>query len=171
MSATYSIWLVPERDSRAYRALDERIGDHARSYPDAPDFEPHITLLGGIGTDETTAVERTDDLVRGCDPFELNFSDVSCSTTTHQCVFLLVTPSATLLRLRRSAAESFGRGERLYVPHLSLVYSEMDVDERVRLVRSIDAESLPDSVRIDTVEVVDTAGPVSEWRTVSTHPL
>lgn len=84
-------------------------GDHARSYPDAPDFEPHITLLGGIETDEATAIERTRELVRGCDPFELGFTGVSCSTTTHQCVFLFVTPSAALLRLRRAASESFER--------------------------------------------------------------
>jgi 2'-5' RNA ligase len=171
MSETYSIWLVSDRESRAYRALDELIGDHARSYPDAPDFEPHITLLGGIEADEGRVVERTRDLARDCDPFELDFSDVSCSTTTHQCVFLLVTPSAELLRLRRSASESFGRDERMYVPHLSLVYSGMNIEDRVRLVRSIDTASLPDGVRIDTVEVVDTGGPVPEWRTVSTHPL
>lgn len=171
MSETYSIWLVPDRETRVYRVLDERISDRARSYPNAPDFEPHITLLGGIERDEATVVERTQDLVRGCDPFGLDFSAVSCSTTTHQCVFLLVTPSAALLRLRRSASESFGLAERMYVPHLSLVYSVIDVEERVRLVRSIDTESLPDSVRIDAVEVVDTGGPVPDWRTVSKHSL
>jgi 2'-5' RNA ligase len=171
MSATYSIWLVPDRETRAYRTLDELIGDYAQSYPDAPDFEPHITLLGGIETDEATVSERTCDLVGGRDPFALDFIDVSCSTTTHQCVFLLVAPSAPLLRLRRTASEVFDRDERMYVPHLSLVYSWMEVEERVRLVRSIDAESLPDGVRIDTVEVVDTSGPVPDWETVSTHPL
>jgi 2'-5' RNA ligase len=171
MSETYSIWLVPDSGTRAYRALDELIGDNARSYPDAPDFEPHITLLGGVETDEATAVERTRDLARGRDPFGLEFSDVSCSTTTHQCVFLHVAPSAALLRLRRAASESFGRDERMYVPHLSLVYSDMDVADRVRLMRSIETESLPDGVRVDTIEVVETGGPVPDWRTVSTHPL
>jgi 2'-5' RNA ligase len=171
MSATYSIWLVPERGTRAYQTLDGLIGDHARSYLDAPDFEPHITLLGGIATDEATVVDRTRALVRGCNSFELDFAGVSCSTTTHQCVFLLVAPSVPLLRLRRAASESFSRDERMYTPHLSLVYSGMDIEERVRLFRSIDVESLPDSVRIDTVEIVDTSGPVPDWETVSTQPL
>ena len=171
MSETYSLWLVSDEDTDAYRTLDERISDYARSYPDAPDFEPHITLLGGIEAAEATVVERTRDLVAERDPFDLDVSGVSCSTTTHQCVFLLVTPSTALLRLRRAATESFGRGERMYVPHLSLVYSELAVEDRVRLMRSVGTESLPDRVRIDSVAVVETDGPVPGWRTVSTHPL
>jgi 2'-5' RNA ligase len=171
MSGTYSIWFGPDRETQAYRRLNELIGEYARSYPDAPDFDPHITLLGGIETDEPTVVDRTQDLARGRDPLELAFGDASCSTTTHQCVFLLVVPSTALLELRRAASEAFDRDERLYVPHLSLIYSGMDIDDRVRAVQSIDADSVPDSVRVDTIEVVDTSGPVSEWRTVSAQSL
>ena len=80
-------------------------------------------------------------------------------------------PTADLLRLRRAAAESFDRDGELYVPHLSLVYGGLCAEERVRLARSIDAESLPGTVRVDAVEVVETSGSVPEWRTVSTHAL
>lgn len=168
MSGTYSIWLVPDREAQEYQILDELIGEYARSYPDAPDFDPHITLLGGIETDEPTVVDRTQDLARGRDPLELAFGDVSCSTTTHQCVFFLVAPSVPLLEFRQAATEAVGRAAEMYVPHLSLVYGELSPETRVRAVQSIDADSLPDSVRVDTVEVVDTDGPVSDWRTVST---
>lgn len=171
MSETYSIWLVPDRETRAYRTLDGLIGDFAQSYSDAPDFEPHVTLLSGIEMDEAAVEARLRDLVRDHNPFGVEFGDVSCSTTTHQCVFLLVAPSVTLLRFRRTASELFDREERMYVPHLSLVYSGMNMEDRVRLARSIDAESLPDDVQVDTVKVVDTGGSVPDWRTVSTHPL
>ncbi len=171
MTETYSLWLVPERGTPAYRRLDDLISDRSRSYPDAPDFDPHVTLLGGIDADEGGVSERTQALVRGCDPFDLDFVDVSCSTTTHQCVFLLMAPSVVLLELRRDASAAFERDERMYVPHLSLVYSDMGPKERIRVVESTDVESLPDGVRIDTVELVDTGGPVAEWRTVSAYAL
>ena len=171
MSGTYSIWLVPDRETQEYRRLDELIGEYARSYPDAPDFDPHITLLGGIETDEPTVVDRARDLVRGRDPLELEFGDISCSTTTHQCVFLLTAPSVPLLEFRQAATESFGRAAEMYVPHVSLVYGDLNFEDRVRAVRSIDTASLPDSVLVDTIEVVDTDGPVSDWRTVSTQSL
>ena len=171
MPGTHSMWLIPDRGSPAYRRLDDLITDYARSHPDAPDFEPHITLLGGIETNEATVVNRTRDLVRGRDPLKLAFGDVSCSTTTYQCVFLLVVPSVPLLELRQAATDSFGRAAELYVPHVSLVYGDLSPENRVQATRSIDADSLPDSVRVDTIEIVDTDGPVSEWRTVSTHPL
>ena len=171
MSGTYSIWLVPDRETQKYQTLDELISEHTRSYPDAHDFDPHITLLGGIETDEPTVMDRTQDLARDRDPLELAFGDASCSTTTHQCVFLLVAPSVPLLEFRQAATEAVGRAAEMYVPHLSLVYSELSPEARVRAARSIDADSLPDSVRVDTIEVVDTDGPVSEWRTVLTQSL
>lgn len=171
VSGTYSIWLIPDRESPAYRALDDLIADHARSHPDAPNFDPHITLLGGIETDEATVVDRTRNLARGRDPLELNFGDVSCSTTTHQCVFLLAVPSVPLLDLRQAATEAFGRAAKMYVPHVSLIYGDLSPEDRVRAVRSIDADSVPDSVQSDTLEIVETGGAVSDWRPVSTISL
>lgn len=171
MSGTYSIWLVPDRETQEYQTLDELIGEYARSYPDTPDFDPHITLLGGIETDEPTVVDRTRDLARGRDPLELAFGDVSCSTTTHQCVFLLVAPSVPLLQFRQAATGAVGRAAEMYVPHMSLVYGDLSPEDRVRVVRSIDTDALPDSVVLDTIEIVDTDGAVSEWRTVSTQSL
>jgi 2'-5' RNA ligase len=171
MPGPYSIWLLPDRETTAHRRLDDLIADHARAHPDAPEFDPHITLLGGIETDEKTVGDRTRDLTRGRDPLELAFGGVSCSTTTHQCVFLLVWPSVPLLELRQAATESFGRAAEMYVPHVSLIYSALSPEDRVRMVRSIDADSLPDTVPIDAVEIVDTGGPVSDWQTVSTYTL
>ena len=171
MAGTYSIWLVPDRETQAYQTLDELIGEYARSYPDSPDFDPHITLRGGIETDEPTVRDRGRGLVRGRDPLELAFGDVSCSTTTHQCVFLLVAPSVPLLEFRQAATESVVGAAEMYVPHVSLVYGDLSPEERVRAVRSIDADSVPDSVLVDTIEIVDTDGPVSEWRSVSAHSL
>ncbi|SDN46913.1 Cyclic phosphodiesterase-like protein [Haloarchaeobius iranensis] len=59
----------------------------------------------------------------------------------------------------------------MYVPHLSLIYSEMSIADRVSMVESIDLEALPATVRTDTLAVVDTTGEVSEWRTISTAGL
>lgn len=171
MTDAHSIWLVPDRSGAAYRRLDDIIADRARAYPDAPDFDPHVTLLGGVDVDREAVTERARELAHGCGPLDLDFGDASCSTTTHQCVFVLITPSAELLELRRAASAAFGRDERMYVPHVSLVYGDLDVDERVREVASIDAASLPDSVRIDTLAVVDTGGSVPEWETVATYSL
>lgn len=171
MTSTYSIWLVPDVDSDAYRTLDALIGDFAESYADAPDFEPHVTVLGGVEAEQATVEDRTRDLLADRGPFDLAVGDVSCATTTHQCVFLLIDPSLTVMRLYRRATELFGSAESMYVPHLSLVYSDMPLEERRDLVGAVDVDALPDRIRVETVAVVDTDGAVPEWERVASVSL
>jgi len=168
MSQAYSIWLVPDSHTAEYRCLEDLIDEHARKH-DAPDFEPHVTVLGGVAEQRGVVEERTREVVRERDPFELEFMGVSCSTTDHQCVFVLVRPSVGLLDVHRQVSESLGPSGGMYVPHLSLVYGGMPLEDRVREVRAIEATGVPDAVRADTVAVVDTAGPVPEWETVAAY--
>lgn len=169
MPETYSVWLIPDVESSAYQSLDELIRAKAGKYPDAPDFRPHITVIGGLNSDRDLVLERTKELAASEDPFETDFIDISCSTTNHQCVFLLLDPSNELLSLNQRAVQLFELDSSMYVPHLSLIYSDMSIEERIKTTRSICSESLPDSVEINMIEVVDTGGPVNDWETVAEY--
>lgn len=169
MSDDYSIWLIPDTESSVYRSLDELITSKAEEYPDAPDFRPHVTVLGGLDMERDSLLERTQELAASQDPFEIDFIDISCSTTNHQCVFLLADPSIELLSLNQRAIQLCEQDNSMYVPHLSLIYSDMGLDDRVEATRSIGAESLPSSVEIETIEVVDTSGPEPNWETVAEY--
>lgn len=169
MSNPYSVWLIPESDSSAYRSLNKLISQNAQTYPDAPDFRPHVTVVGGIRMDRDLVEERTQKISDNYDPFEIDFIDTSCSTTNHQCVFLLVAPSIELLSLNQRAVQMLEQNNSMYVPHLSLIYSDMSLEDRIEATRSIDLASLPNSVEIDTIAVVDTSGPVSDWETVAEY--
>jgi hypothetical protein len=171
VSGEHSIWLLPARETSEYRTLDTVITEYAESCSDAPDVRPHVTVLGGVNEGREFVERRTRKPIRGVEPFELEFARVSCSTTNHQCVFRLVDPSVEVLELHQRALERFGVTGGMYVPHLSLVYSGMGLQDRVELTRKTDMESLPGSVRTDTVEAVSTGGDVSEWKTVATFGL
>jgi 2'-5' RNA ligase len=170
VSSEYSVWLVPDRDSTAYRQLAETIEDYAEAY-DTPAFDPHVTILGSISDEQDRIARQIEDLVTGYDPLELPLTNVHCSTTTHQCVFQFVDPNEPLFELHRDAVRSFDAAPGMYVPHVSLLYSDVGMAERVRLVQEIDQESLPETATTDTIEVVDTQGPVDDWQPVSRHPL
>ena len=86
-------------------------------------------------------------------------------------MFLLAEPTIDLLSLHQKAVEVFDVDAGMYVPHLSLVYSDMGMEERLELVESIDAASLPSSVHVGEIVLVETSGPVSEWETVATYEL
>lgn len=167
----YSVWLVPDRGSEAYQQLEETIEEYAQLDEDAPEFEPHITVVGGIQDSESVLEEGVQSLAEGQAVFDIEFTGVQCSTTRHQCVFLLVEPTAEVLSLHQEAVEVFDVDDGMYVPHLSLIYSDMDVEERLDLAESIDMSTFPSTVQVGELVLVKTTGPVSEWETVARYNL
>ncbi|MDB2252219.1 2'-5' RNA ligase family protein [Halorubrum ezzemoulense] len=168
---TYSLWLVPGTETTARRQLRATITELAERYEDAPVFEPHVTVIGGIDGERGALKETTRTLAARIAPLELTFEGVRWSTTRHQCVFLLVEPTLELLDLRRSAQEAIGGSTAAYHPHLSLVYSDMDLAERRDVAQSIDMAGLPDSITCQALALVDTTGAESEWETLVSVPL
>lgn len=166
----YSLWLAPDPDGPAGRALADRIAAYAEAHDDAPVFDPHLTVVGGVDVGATAAVERTRDAAADHGPLEVRLVRPHCSTTRYQCVFLLAAPTADLLGLREDARRAFGRAASMYTPHLSLLYSDVEVGERRRLVEGYDGD-LPVSFAADHVQVVDTRGGVGEWSVVERVPL
>ncbi|WP_157964881.1 2'-5' RNA ligase family protein [Halorubrum sp. 48-1-W] len=169
MSDVYSIWLQPDHDSTEYRRLSGLIDDYSHRYDDAPVFDPHITLLGGLSGEQDTITGTTQTLTQERDSFEVSFPHTHCSTTRYQCVFLLVEPTLELLSLHESGVEAFETAGEMYVPHLSLIYSDMSLEERLELVEEIESESLPEAALFDTVAVVETTGDAKDWETIAEY--
>lgn len=171
MSDVYSLWLIPDRDTAAYGRLNKMISELAAAHDDAPEFEPHVTVLGGIHGDQDSIAERTQQLIAKRHPRDLTFTTVQCSTTKHQCVFLLVKPTQELLSLHQTAVQRFNTDAGMYVPHLSLIYSDMSIADRVAMVESIDIELLPGRVSADKLAIIKTTDSVPEWKTVAIYDL
>lgn len=167
----YSVWLTFDARSPAYERYRDRIAELAETVADAPVFEPHVTVVGGVDGTEATLVETTRTLASEFDPVEVTFGAVRCSTTRHQCVFRLVDPSLELFRLHGAAREASSLPATAYVPHLSLVYSDMGFQRRLELAASVDVASLPDRARAPTLTLVDTTGAVDEWESVASVRL
>lgn len=59
-------------------------------------FTPHVTLVGGIEATLEEATEASRRIASKLSPLELAFNDISCSTTYHQCVFMLAVKTTNL---------------------------------------------------------------------------
>ena len=161
----YSLWLIPGVDTTVYRRLKTTITELAAEHEDAPVFEPHITVVGGIDSERTVLKETTQTLANQTDPLTVAVEGVRWSTTRHQCVFLAVEPTLELGELHQSARKAVNKPATAYHPHLSLIYSEMDLAERRDIARSIDMAMLPDSLTCQRLQLIDTTGAESEWET------
>ena len=171
MTREYSLWLTLNDASQAHIQLQRVITTLVDTYEDAPEFEPHLTLVGGVAGDRQRLRQTVSALGDITGPLDLAVSGIQCSTTAHQCVFCPTEPSLPLLRLRGQAMAALDRPESMYVPHLSLVYSDMSLDQRVALADAIDPAALPDHVQATTIKLVETSGPVTEWESLHTVPL
>lgn len=171
LTRTYSLWLVPGTETTAHRQLQARIMELAERFEDAPMFEPHVTVIGGIDGERAALEETTRTLAAETTPLELAFEGVRWSTTRHQCVFLPVAPTLELMELRRPAREAISGSTAAYHPHLSLVYSEMDLPERRDVAQSIDTGTLPSNITCQALALVDTTRPEPEWETIVSVPL
>lgn len=166
MAREYSLWLTFDEASTGHTQLQRVITSLADTVEDAPEFEPHLTLVGGCDGERATLIQTVDTLSDSTSALALDISDIQCSTTTHQCIFCLVEPSLPLLRLRRQAMRALGRAASMYVPHVSLIYSDLPLDQRRAMAGAIDPAVIPNQVRATAIELVETSGAVTEWQSV-----
>ena len=69
--------------------------------------------------------------------YHLTFARVSCKDTFYQCVFLLCDTAAPVMQAGSQAKAHFDMTLEEYMPHLSLLYS--DIDKRARYVPTLQA--------------------------------
>lgn len=155
------LWLVPAAGTTAHRQVQATITQLAAEHEDAPVFEPHVTLVGGIDG-ERAALQTAQTLAGWTEPVELTFESIHWSTMRHQCIFVLVEPTLELTQLHWSAHEPVTGSTAAYHPHLSLIYSDMDLADRRDVAQSIDIAALPSSITCQTMKLIETTGPESE---------
>lgn len=167
MEKGYSLWLVPDNPSSLYRRLRSLIEEYASRYEDAPVFDPHVTVVGTIAAQEQRARANAAELAERHGTVDITLFRPHCSTTWHQCFFLLAEPTTDLLELHRDGLTMYGKDPEMYTPHLSLLYSDVPVRERRRLVEAFDQDRLPLTFTSDTLRLVDTEGAADAWETVA----
>ncbi|KAG2446365.1 hypothetical protein HXX76_000951 [Chlamydomonas incerta] len=129
----YSLWAQPK--GRLGEQLKAEIG-HLAARHGAPAFPPHTTVLGDIerpgGRQEVLAVAA--ELAQKVKKYRINFTDVTRGSIYYQCVYLSVAKDDGAMAAAATAREVFGITTGPYMPHLSLLYSDIPQEERAKAV-------------------------------------
>lgn len=162
---------------------------HLASQADAPDFPPHVTLIGGVARPKDHVLATAERLAGELAPVDIAFDRVAAGQIFHQCVYVMATPTAPLMAAGAAAKRAFDLPPALYMPHLSLIYSEMDAAAREALAGQEQARLLGDggagdgdgplshserSFTADSVAVWFTPEEdktLESWRAVAVFPL
>jgi 2'-5' RNA ligase len=101
-----------------------------------------MTLHGVVSSTDENVVKVTREAVKGLRPFSLEVGEVEFSSTYFQCIFARVKTNANLFNAHMALRHSFGmEEERVFMPHLSLVYGDFEMEKREKITKEIDIKN------------------------------
>lgn len=163
----FSIWIVPSSDIK--KQLSEIVGDLSVKYQ-APNFEPHMTLLGDVSLDKETMLQKSHLLVSQLKPFSASLGEISFSTTYFQSVFVHIKSNAALMNANLKAKEVFQVPNTIFMPHMSLLYGDHPMEEREKIASQITILGNL-SFNVEKIIVVPSTKDPSEWKYLAEIPL
>lgn len=164
-STRYALWLVPQGQRR--KQLSELITRLARGHG-APAFEPHLTLIGSITSDdEGDVLRRTHLLASRLEPFEIKLAEVMHRDEFYRCLYLKAEPTEGLLRANVEArlvmAEICGPSE--FYPHLSLLYGDFFPMVKEAIMQDI-GRRMDITFTATAIKLVRICGGPKDWKPV-----
>lgn len=168
MEKRYSLWLMPPpavrtRFAALIASLSERLG--------TPRFEPHLTLTGGVYADDVEPLARVAALAARRPPVRVRLTAADYTEAYFRCLFVRAELTSDLLALQRAAAEALGQPpDAQFMPHLSLVYGDLDTARKEAILddigRRFDVEFVADRLALYAPE-----GAPPLWRSLAEFPL
>jgi len=161
----YSLWLEPP-EGRLAEQLQAEV-DRLRVQHGGPTFAPHVTLAAFEAGDDATAEDWAAGTAAKLAPIYVSFTDVGAGTIFHQCVFIRCAKVDALMTAAETAKATLRLPQSSYMPHLSLLYSDIDQDTRGAVVQEVQQRLYGEAEGYDTLllEPGFSATELSLWRT------
>ena len=158
MENKYSLWLIPTGE--VYNKFAKIISDLAKEY-NAPIFEPHVTLIGGIvGTEEELSVKtaRLAEIIR---PFKIKLNRMDYFPERHRALIIRAEKTNELIEAKNRAIEVFNLPLVEYMPHLSLLYGDFSSATKEKIIRKLGSK-FDDEFEIKSIYLYYTSGEEQE---------
>lgn len=156
----YSLWLMPPPD--VAQAISEVIERLSIAYATSR-FAPHLTLLGGITGSEAALRDVAAALTARLEPLPARPLGIGRTDEYYRCLFIEVALNDALLDAHVLAQRFFETyDDRPFMPHISLLYGQLEPDEKERLIPSIELD-LPAHFLFERMELFRTGSPPEEW--------
>lgn len=162
----YFVWIIPPEP--VFSELDNILRDLSQKY-DGPLFHPHMTLLSNVEKPLEEIQQAVENAVHGLDTFKLSLGPISFSTTYHQSVFVRVNSIAPLMNLNLSLKKSLGFQNTVFMPHMSLLYGDHDMETREKVTKELTLTNTTFTAN-EVVIVSDAPDPIN-WKPIVTIPF
>lgn len=160
MKKLYSLWIIPSSELK--KSLDGIIKGLSKKYK-FPEFEAHMTLLGDVNLEKKIMIQKARELSNSIKPFTVQLGEISFSTTYFQSVFVRVNATASLMEANLKAKEIFKVDNKVFMPHISLLYGNHSMNLREKITAEI---KLPKNkfFKANSIIVVPSTKNPAEWK-------
>lgn len=164
----YSLWLMPTGDvcdrlSRIICRLSGRYG--------APEFSPHVTLLGGCVGPRRELIRKSARVAAALRPFALRLEEIDFRDEYFRCLFVHVALAGPLRKAHQAARQAFGHGrEPAFMPHLSLLYGNFPRSLKEGVMAELGSR-LDVQFKVRSLHLYRTHGEPRHWRRVASFGL
>lgn len=150
--------------------LTEVILQLSRKYS-TPNFEPHVTLLGGLTGTEEEILSKTSKLANLIQPYAINLTKMDYLDECFKCLFIKVEETESVLKANVKAREIFNQQQDpKYMPHLSLIYGSLSPDTKERIIKEI-VGKFDFKFEARSIHVFLTDSKPENWSRVKEFPL
>jgi 2'-5' RNA ligase len=131
----YFFWVMPS--GVTYTRLQKIIDSLSRQYSTF-NFKPHVSLLGHLLKQEEEVVSRMAQLANLLQPYEIELTNLGFSNAFFRCLYFNVKRTKRVVEANLKAKKVFNTHfNREYIPHLSLMYGNLPVKEKKKLVKNL----------------------------------
>ena len=157
----YSIWLLPEKDSRS-RLRDNilRLSKKLKS----PNFHPHCTLYGRLNIPIGKIIPAVDHLSKSINHFSTIIKKLKTGKTKWKSLYLTIEKKKEMgISYDYCKKQFISSRNYLFDPHISIAYGNFTPEELHYATKGID---IPKYLSFSSIAVVRTGDNIKEWEVV-----
>jgi 2'-5' RNA ligase len=134
MNRIYSLFLLPE-DS-VNNKCQKIILDIASSHL-TQKFKPHVTLIKNLELKEKEVLDFTNEIIKWLKPIKTKFVEFGYSDRIYRSIYITVLKTSEIIKAHDKANQIFGHKEEPFLPHLAIVYGELALDDKLKIIESL----------------------------------
>ncbi|MGO8788560.1 MAG: 2'-5' RNA ligase family protein [Terriglobia bacterium] len=137
----------------------------------APQFPPHVTLLGGCVGARGELIRQSASVAAALRPFPIRLEEIDFRDEYFRSVFVHAALREPLRKAHRAACQAFGhRREPAFMPHLSLLYGNFPRSLKEEVIAEL-GPRFDVQFKVRSLHLYRTHGEPRQWRQVASFGL
>jgi len=165
----YALFLMLPSTSRICSTLKSTLSKLSRKY-NTPYFEPHVTLITGVGCSEKEAIQKTAKIASTIKPYTIELENIGHLNKYYQSLFVKTRKTPEVMDANLVSRKIFGQETNSkYMPHLSVIYGNFSEETKKEIIKKIGKPS--GSFMVREIQLFSIAGEVKDWYRIKIFPL